>query len=100
MSAILDYLIEPLLILLLFIAFILLFIVGIVFWYVAFPILIIVTTVRTFNRTQEKYKYDLKFWIESLNILDFLLIITHGHMKTRLIRLFDIIDSSKLFIVF
>lgn len=77
MSAILDYLIEPLLILLLFIAFILLFIVGIVFWYVAFPILIIVTTARTFNRTQEKYKYNLKFWIESLNILDFLLIITY-----------------------
>ncbi|GEM_PF-5420747 len=72
-----NFLIETLLILLLIIAFILIFTIGVVFWYVIFPILIIFSIIRTFNRTQEQYKYDLKFWIESLNALDFLLIIAY-----------------------
>lgn len=72
-----DYLVETLLIILLFIAFILYFTIGVSFWYACYPIFTIIYLVKYFNRTQEKNKYDLKFWIESLNILDAILIITY-----------------------
>jgi hypothetical protein len=77
MSALLNYIIESLLMLLLFIALILFFTIGVSFWYVCYPIFIIIYYIKNFNKTQEKYKYDLKFWIESLNILDAVLVISY-----------------------
>lgn len=77
MSAILDYLIESLLMLLLFIALVLFFIIGVSFWYACYPIFLIIYYIKKFNNTQEKHKYDLKFWIESLNIIDAILVISY-----------------------
>lgn len=72
-----DYLIETSLILLFIIALILFFVIGLSFWYVCYPIFTIVYLIKNFNKTQEKHKYDLKFWIESLNIIDAALIIAY-----------------------
>lgn len=72
-----NYLIETLLIVLIIIALFLYFTIGISFWYACYPIFTIVYLIKNFNNTQEKHKYNLKFWIESLNILDAILIITY-----------------------
>lgn len=69
--------INTLLIILFIIAVVLFFIIGVSFWYVCYPVFTIIYYIKTFNETQEKYKYDLKFWIESLNLLDLTLIISY-----------------------
>lgn len=72
-----DYLIETSLILLFIIALILFFTIGISFWYAFYPIITIIFYIDKFNKTQEKYKYDLRFWIESLNVIDVALLIAY-----------------------
>lgn len=72
-----NYLIETLLIVLIIIALFLYFTIGISFWYACYPIFTIVYLIKNYNNTQEEHKYNLKFWIESLNILDAILIITY-----------------------
>lgn len=47
------------------------------FWFIFFPIAIIVNIILIFKTIQEKYVYDFKFWIDSLNILDAALIIAY-----------------------
>ena len=75
--ATLDYLINTLLALVLVVTLILFFMIGTIFWYAFLPIISILNKIRIFNKTQDQYKYDLRFWIESLNILDALLVITY-----------------------
>lgn len=77
MNDLLNYLIETSLLLLFGLALLLFCTIGIFFWYVCYPIFTIISTIRTFNRTQDQYKYDLKFWIESLNIIDLILVISY-----------------------